>query len=88
MTLKIDVSQLADIAKQNDVAGAEDSIEAIEKAVDTLASKVAEHFKIQSFSSEHQPVEFGGLLVAFGPAFEGQNCPDPISEADPSGDWE
>jgi len=88
MTLKVDVSQMADIAIQNKIAGAGEAIKAIEDAADALAERIAMHFDIQSMGSEHQPVEFGGLLASFGPKNPGQACPTPIGEADPDGDWE
>lgn len=87
MTLKVDISQLADIANQNNVAGADEAIEALEKVADELAQKVAHHFRIISLGSDHQPVEFGGLLVSFGPGHVHQQCPKAIHEADPDGDW-
>lgn len=87
MTLKVDVSQLADIALATDIKGADRAIEQIEKAVDLLAKMVADHYQIQALPAEHMSVEFGGLLVAFGPGEQEQKCPDAIREADPEGDW-
>jgi hypothetical protein len=87
MTLKIDVSQLADIATAANINGAGEVIERIAVAMDELAEMVARHYQVQSYPAEHMGVEFGGLLVAFGPSLEGQECPSPIREADPDGDW-
>jgi hypothetical protein len=88
MTLKVDVSQMADIAKKNKISGTSEYIKKIEQAAGALAERIAMHFDIQSTGAEHQPVEFSGLLASFGPKHPRQTCPAPISEADPSGDWE
>lgn len=87
MTLKVDVSQLADIALAADIKGADRAIVRIEKAVNLLSKMVADHYQIKALPAEHMSVEFGGLLVAFGPGEQGQRCPDAIKAADPEGDW-
>jgi hypothetical protein len=87
MTLKVDVSQLADIAIAAEIYGASEAIERIALAMDELAEMVARHYQINSRPAQHMSVEFGGLLVEFGPSSDGQECPSPIREADPGGDW-
>jgi hypothetical protein len=87
MTLKVDVSQLADIALAANIDGADEAIECIAMATDKLARMVADHYKIRSYPAEHMSVEFGGLLVAFGPTSDEQESPVLIRAADPDGDW-
>lgn len=87
MTLKVDASQLADIAIEAKIKGAGEAIERIAMAMDELAELVARHYQIHSYPAQHMSVEFGGLLIGFGPSLDSQECPRPIREADPDGDW-
>lgn len=88
MSLKLDISQLAEIAIENDVKGADELVQGVIQQVDLLADKVAEHFKVTTSGASYESTALGGILAAFSPSSPDDSCPDPIKNADPDGDWD
>jgi len=59
----------------------------VEAVADKLGSALALHFEIKADPASCE-LGFGGTCVAFRPAFEGQECPEPIHDGDVYGEWE
>ena len=88
MTHMASISQLIDLANSIGLNGeAEELIELIDTSVNRLADQVSDHFGIQNSVFINESEDFGGLGVGFVPMFDGQTCPEPVAQLDPSSDW-
>lgn len=53
-----------------------------------FAEAIAKRLEIKCTDVSYQGSAFGGLCATFGPAHEGQPCPDAIEGLDSGGEWE
>lgn len=82
-----DTSQLCDLASDLDIEITADCIAEIENVMEKLAKAVAEKLGVEFNGVDVDREEFGGICAAFGPAEDGQKCPERLLQCDPSSDW-
>lgn len=88
MSKILTIDNMLDAAREDKVPGYESFKQQFEALAQELGEALAKHYGIRVTSdAEFQGTEFGGLCVHFGPAFDGQPCPDMIDFGDEGGDW-
>lgn len=83
----LDVNNMLDAAHDSGMPAVNAHTESVEAAASLLAAQLAQHLGI-AFETARYEKGFGGLCACFGPAKEGQPCPEVIHDGDPGGDWE
>ena len=79
-----DVTQLIQLAKED---GEDLLVDLVLTTLRVLGEKVAANHRVRCVSARYEVPDFGGVMIAFEPAYPRQICPAPIAALDPDSDW-
>lgn len=88
MAVILNMDDLLEAALDSNMPGYAQFVEQAENMATALAKNLAAHLGVECKDAVWEGEAFAGLAARFGPSELGQECPQVLKQADPTGDWE